>query len=136
MKKYLLPFFCILLAGFSFVLSGQSSRKVPPQIIAYVEKPSAIYKAGEKIRFKVWYVQPPAARATDFPIKQCKIIPGKKIDFVITGDGGLHKKGSVTSGTEEVIVPTPFGSYKVIGLGVLGIVIITVVILVIWKKRK
>lgn len=106
MKKYLLLFFGILFAGFSFVLAGQTPKKVPPQIIAYVEKPSAIYKVGEKIRFKIWYVQPPASRPTDFPIPQCKIIPGKKIDFLITGGGGLHKKGTVTSGTQEVILET------------------------------
>ncbi|MBO5761453.1 MAG: acetylxylan esterase [Lentisphaeria bacterium] len=106
MKKSFLLLFCILLAGFSFGLAGQSAQKVSPQIIAYVEKSSAIYKVGEKIRFKIWYVQPPASRSTDFPVRQCKIIPGKKIDFLITGDGGLCKKGSITSGTEAVILET------------------------------
>lgn len=107
MKKNLTMLAVLLLAGFTAPLAAQAKKQaVLPRILAYVEKPSAIYKVGEKIRFKVWFVQPPRNRFLDHQLKDCKIIPGKKIDYVIKGDGGLYKKGSITSDTKEVIIET------------------------------
>lgn len=108
MKKIFIPAIYLILFTVFPALAKTTAQKdsVPPRIIAYVEKASAVYKVGEKIRFKVWFVQPKSKSFTDLPLKDCKIIAGEKLDYVITGDGGLSQTGSVITGDKEVIIET------------------------------
>ncbi len=108
MKKFLIPALFLTLFTVSPVFAQTSAKRphIPPRIVAYVERASAIYKVGEKIRFKVWFLQPPEKSFIDHPIKDCKIIPGEKLDYVITGDGGLKQSGSIVTGEKEVFIET------------------------------
>ncbi|MBR2364855.1 MAG: acetylxylan esterase [Lentisphaeria bacterium] len=79
--------------------------KVPAKIIAYAERDNSVYKVGENIRFKIWLVQPETKKYMDEDLSKVQIIGDKTIDYVLEGDGGLLKKGSlVTSGKDPVIV--------------------------------
>ncbi|MBR2905363.1 MAG: acetylxylan esterase, partial [Lentisphaeria bacterium] len=78
--------------------------KVPAKIIAYAERDNALYKRGETIRFKVWMVQPSSIKYMDEDLSKVKILEKVKIDYVLEGDGGFLKKGSIVSGKEPVII--------------------------------
>ncbi|MBQ9338197.1 MAG: acetylxylan esterase [Lentisphaeria bacterium] len=83
-------------------LALAAAQELPPKIIAFAERPSAVYKAGEKIIFKVWLIQPEKQLARDpgDPAKE-KQLEGQKMYFELTGDGGYSKKGSFKSAGSE-----------------------------------
>lgn len=81
-----------------------AQAKVPAKIIAYAERDNALYKQGETIRFKVWMVQPKSVKYMDEALSTVQILENVKIDYVLEGDGGFRKKGSIVSGKEPVII--------------------------------
>ena len=84
--------------------SAVKAVKVPAKIIAYAERDNALYKKGETIRFKVWMVQPSSIKYMDEDLSKVKILEKVKLDYVLEGDGGFLKKGSVISGKDPVII--------------------------------
>ena len=82
----------------------KAPQKVPAKIISYAERDNALYKKGETIRFKVWMIQPESKKYMDEDISKSKIVENVKIDYVLEGDGGFLKKGSVTSGKEPAVI--------------------------------
>ncbi|MBO4648552.1 MAG: acetylxylan esterase [Lentisphaeria bacterium] len=80
----------------------KAAAELAPRLIAYAERPSAVYKAGEKIKFKIWLIQPKANYAKDpvDPGKE-KQLEGQKLQFELTGDGSYSKKGSIKSAGSE-----------------------------------
>ena len=82
-----------------------AAQELAPKIIAFAERPSAVYKTGEPIRFKVWLIQPKGqlARDPEDPDKEQQI-EGVKMAWELTGDGNYSKKGSFVSGKEPAVV--------------------------------
>ena len=82
-----------------------AAAELPPKLIAFAERPSAVYKTGETIRFKIWLIQPKAeaARDPEDPDKEQQI-EGMKMTWELTGDGKYRKKGSLVSGKEPAVV--------------------------------
>ena len=80
----------------------KAAAELAPRVIAFAERPSAVYKAGEKIKFKIWLIQPKANYAKDpvDPGKE-KQLEGQKLQFELTGDGAYSKKGSIKSAGSE-----------------------------------
>ena len=99
----------VVLAG--TLAAAEKTQKVPPRIIAFAERPSAVYKIGEPVRFKVWMVQPKLKRFYDPEFKDVKILPGEPLNYELTGDGGFRKRGSIVTGNEvsfiEGALPRP-----------------------------
>ena len=92
---------------FALLLSYLSgAAELPPKILAFAERDSALYKAGEKIRFKVWMFQPESKDFRDPQPDKMRIITGEKIHWEIIGDGKLQKKGTLTTTTEPVVIET------------------------------
>ena len=75
----------VVLAAAFFGADG--AEKLPVRVRA--ERESALYRAGEEIVFRV--------RALD---ENGSPVAGKKLDWTLSGDGGLLKKGTVTPGTD------------------------------------
>ena len=62
----------------------EKAPEVPPRIIAFAERPSAVYKVGEPIRFKVWMVQPKDKKFMDPELKDVTILPGETLNYELT----------------------------------------------------
>ena len=105
MKTNLLILGTALLTGSLAAAEPVGMPAVPPKIVAYAERPSAVYKTGEEIRFKVWLIQPgtPSFRDPADPDKE-KQLEGVEMDWEVTGDGGYVRKGSLVSGKEPAVV--------------------------------
>ncbi len=94
----------LFMAPFIVCAAPKAAAKVPAKIIAFAERDNALYKKGETIRFKVWMIQPKSKKYMDEDVSKETIIENAKIDYVLEGDGGFRKKGSVISGKEPVII--------------------------------
>ena len=74
------------------------------RITAYAEKDSALYKVNEPIKFFVSFIDVPEKKYKDPLPGNYKMIPGVKIDWVITGDGGYKKSGTIESVDKPVVI--------------------------------
>lgn len=88
----LLPVGTQVMAQQSAPAGTAAKSALKAQVMA--ERADAIYKTGEPIVFKIQLLDGE------------KPIAGKKIDYVISGDGKLNQTGSVTSGADAVTVKT------------------------------
>ena len=65
MKTVLFMAAAILMAGSTPAADPVTIPAVPPKIVAFAERPSAVYKTGEEIRFKIWLIQPGSISVKD-----------------------------------------------------------------------
>lgn len=105
MKTVLFMAAAILMAGSAPAAEPVTIPAVPPKIVAFAERPSAVYKTGEEIRFKIWLIQPGSISVKDpaDPDSE-KPLEGMEMKWELTGDGGYNKKGSLVSGKEPAVV--------------------------------
>lgn len=107
MKKRSCFTLIVLLAGTILPAQGatqDAAQTVPQRIIAAAERPGAVYKVGEPIRFQVWLVQPKEKKFKDPDLKDAEIISGETLNYKLTGDGGFRKEGSVVTGNEPAVI--------------------------------
>ncbi len=75
-----------------------------PRIIAYADKESALYKVNEPIKFLVSFIDVPEKKYKDPLPGNYKMVPGKKIDWELTGDGGYKTNGTIESADKPVVI--------------------------------
>ena len=95
----------LLIAALAMLAGAIAAKELPPELIAFAERPSAIYRVGEKIRFKIWLIQPQKEDSGDpeDPDRET-LLRGHEILWEVTGDGDYRKSGSLISGKKAAVV--------------------------------